>query len=186
METGVRAVCGFGDSVMKGIVVDRENSPVDGIKYKISDKGFAARCRRNLGIDVENFARFGGMVTHGMKFLNRYADKGKEADYVLFVPCDVTYMPPDVLPRLHQRLARQPQADVAYVMMNGQALYPFCLMKRSSLPTLRAHLAQHQRSLKYCFAEMHAQVAKFKNRALFFHSINSLDELQQYRQLKFL
>ena len=84
METGVRAVCGFGDSVMKGIVVDRENSPVDGIKYKISDKGFAARCRRNLGIDVENFARFGGMVTHGMKFLNRYADKVKEADYVLF------------------------------------------------------------------------------------------------------
>ena len=84
METGLRAVCGFGDSVMKGIVVDRENSPADGIKYKISDKGFAARCRRNLGIDVENFARFGGMVTHGMKFLNRYADKVKEADYVLF------------------------------------------------------------------------------------------------------
>jgi lysophospholipase L1-like esterase len=84
METGFRAVCGFGDSVMKGIVVDRENSPVDGIKYKISDKGFAARCRRNLGIDVENFARYGGMVTHGMKFLNRYADKVKEADYVLF------------------------------------------------------------------------------------------------------
>lgn len=109
-----------------------------------------------------------------------------QADYVLFVPCDVTYIPPDVLPRLHQRLARQPQADVAYVMMNGQALYPFCLMKRSSLPTLHAHLAQHQRSLKHCFVEMHAQVAKFKNRALFFHSINSLDELQQYRQLKFL
>ena len=84
METGLRAVCGFGDSVMKGIVVDRENSPADGIKYKISDKGFAARCRRNLGIDVENFARFGGIVTHGMKFLNRYADKVKEADYVLF------------------------------------------------------------------------------------------------------
>ena len=84
MKTGVRAVCGFGDSVMKGIVVDRENSPADGIKYKISDKGFAARCRRNLGIDVENFARFGGMVTHGMKFLNRYADRVKDADYVLF------------------------------------------------------------------------------------------------------
>ena len=84
METGLRALCGFGDSVMKGIVVDRENSPVDGIKYKISDKGFAARCRRNLGINVENFARFGGMVTHGMKFLNRYADRVKNADYVLF------------------------------------------------------------------------------------------------------
>lgn len=69
---------------MKGIVVDKENSPVNGLKYKISDMSFAARCRRTLGIEVENFARFGGMVTHGMKFVNRYTDRIKAADYVLF------------------------------------------------------------------------------------------------------
>lgn len=84
MDTALRTVCCFGDSVMKGIVVDKENSPVDGLKYKISDMGFAARCRRTLGIEVENFARFGGMVTHGMKFVDRYADRIKSADYVLF------------------------------------------------------------------------------------------------------
>ena len=32
----VKNVCLFGDSVMKGIVVDKEHSPEDSIKYKIS------------------------------------------------------------------------------------------------------------------------------------------------------
>ena len=84
MSISIKSVCAFGDSVMKGIVVDEENCPAGGLKYKISDKGFAARCRRNLGIEVDNFARFGGVVSQGMKFLNRYADKIKNSDYVLF------------------------------------------------------------------------------------------------------
>lgn len=109
-----------------------------------------------------------------------------EADYVLFVPCDVTYIPSKVLLKLHQALAKNSLSEVAYVEMNGVALYPFCLVKRSSLLTLTAQLEQKQRSLKQCFSHLHAQVARFKNHALFFHSINSLDELQQYQQLKFL
>jgi molybdopterin-guanine dinucleotide biosynthesis protein A len=59
-------------------------------------------------------------------------------------------------------------------------------MKRSSLPKLMQHLEQNQRSLKQCFADLHMQVARFQNHALFFHSINSFDELQQHRQLQFL
>ena len=90
-----------------------------------------------------------------------------QADYVLFVPCDVTYIPSKVL-------------------LNGKALYPFCLVKRNSLNILTTHLEQKQRSLRQCFLDLHAQVAHFKNHALFFHSINSLDELQQHQQLKFL
>ncbi|MGC3820213.1 NTP transferase domain-containing protein [Acinetobacter sp. G11] len=109
-----------------------------------------------------------------------------EADYVLFVPCDVTYIPSKVLLKLHQALAKNSVSEVAYVEMNGVALYPFCLVKRSSVLTLTAQLEQKQRSLKHCFSHLHAQVARFKNHALFFHSINSLDELQQYQQLKFL
>ena len=109
-----------------------------------------------------------------------------QADHVLFVPCDVTFIPPNVLSRLHQALARHPLAQVAYVEINGTALYPFCLVKRDSLAQFLEHLAQKQHSLKGCFADLHAQVARFRNHALFFHSINSFDELQQYQQLKFL
>lgn len=109
-----------------------------------------------------------------------------KSDYVLFVPCDVTFIPPKVIEELHLSLARNPMSEVAFVEINGKALYPFCLLKRSALNTICTHLEQNQRSLKRCFSDLHAQVAVFENHALFFHSINSLDELQQYRQLKFI
>ena len=109
-----------------------------------------------------------------------------QADYVLFVPCDVTYIPPKVILKLHLALAKNSLAEVAYVKMNGIALYPFCLVKRSSLASFTHHLEQKQRSLKHCFADLHAQVAHFTNHALFFHSINSPDELQQHQQIKYL
>lgn len=109
-----------------------------------------------------------------------------QADHVLFVPCDVTYIPPKVILKLHLALAKNSLAEVAYVEMNGTALYPFCLVKRSSLASFTHHLEQKQRSLKHCFADLHAQVAHFTNHALFFHSINSPDELQQHQQIKFL
>lgn len=109
-----------------------------------------------------------------------------QSDYVLFVPCDVTYIPKKVISGLHRAMQRDPLCEVAVVEINDIALYPFCLLKRSSLPTLVQHLEQNQRSLRHCFAKMHMQMARFKNHALFFHSINSLDELQQHRQLNFL
>ena len=108
------------------------------------------------------------------------------SDYVLFVPCDVTFIPPEVIESLHMALAGHRLAQVAYVNINGKALYPFCLLKRSALNQICTHLEQGQRSLKACFSDLHAQEALFENHALFFHSINSLDELQQYQQLKFL
>lgn len=109
-----------------------------------------------------------------------------QSDYVLFVPCDVTYIPKKVISGLHRAMQRDPLCEVAVVEINDIALYPFCLLKRSSLPTLVQHLEQNQRSLRHCFAKMHMQMARFKNLALFFHSINSFDELQQHQQLHFL
>jgi molybdopterin-guanine dinucleotide biosynthesis protein A len=109
-----------------------------------------------------------------------------QSDYVLFVPCDVTYIPKKVISGLHRAMQRDPLCEVAVVEINDIALYPFCLLKRSSLSTLVQHLEQNQRSLRHCFAKMHMQMARFKNHALFFHSINSFDELQQHQQLHFL
>lgn len=80
----LKNVCAFGDSVMKGIVVDDENWTENGIKYKISDKGFAARCRDRLNIEVNNYARFGGVVSQGEKLMGRYVDRISSSDFVLF------------------------------------------------------------------------------------------------------
>ena len=63
-----------------------------------------------------------------------------KSDYVLFVPCDVTFIQPDVIENLHMALAGHPLAQVAYVNINGKALYPFCLLKRSALNQIFTHL----------------------------------------------
>ncbi|WP_144734688.1 molybdenum cofactor guanylyltransferase [Acinetobacter oleivorans] len=106
------------------------------------------------------------------------------ADYVLFIPCDVTYIPTQVVVKLHGALRKNKQAQAAYVSINGDALYPFCLLKRESLITITEQIEKQRLSLKECFKLLHAQVTIFQKQNLFFHSINSLDELQQYKQIK--
>ncbi|WP_447500094.1 molybdenum cofactor guanylyltransferase [Acinetobacter oleivorans] len=106
------------------------------------------------------------------------------AAYVLFIPCDVTYIPTQVVAKLHGALRKNKQAQAAYVSINGDALYPFCLLKRESLITITEQIEKQRLSLKECFKLLHAQVAIFQKQNLFFHSINSLDELQQYKQIK--
>ncbi len=103
------------------------------------------------------------------------------ADYVLFVPCDITVIAPNILAQLHQALAQHPSAEVAYVVINAQALYPFCLMKRSAFARLDASLAQQQRRLKHCFDTLHAVTVEIENPQLQFHSLNSVEELEKYR-----
>lgn len=106
------------------------------------------------------------------------------ADYVLFIPCDVTYVPTQVVAKLHYAIRKNKHAQAAYVSINGDALYPFCLLKRESLSTITEQIEKQRLSLKDCFKLLHAQVAIFQKQNLFFHSINSLDELQQYKQIK--
>ncbi|RTE46697.1 molybdenum cofactor guanylyltransferase [Acinetobacter junii] len=107
-----------------------------------------------------------------------------EAEYALFIPCDVTYIPNQVLAKLHRALEKNPQASVVYVNINGDALYPFCLLKRASLSILEHQLAANKLSLRETFRQLHAQHVVFQKQSLFCHSINSLDELQQYKQMK--
>ncbi|ENU24259.1 hypothetical protein F993_01146 [Acinetobacter proteolyticus] len=107
-----------------------------------------------------------------------------QADYALFIPCDVTYIPNQVVLKLHRALQKQPQAQVAYVNINGDALYPFCLLKRESISVLGQAIAEDRLSLRECFKQLNAQVVHFQKQSLFCHSINSLDELQQYKQMK--
>lgn len=107
-----------------------------------------------------------------------------KADYVLFIPCDVTYIPNQVLVKLHRALHKNLQTQVAYVTINGDALYPFCLLKRESLSVLEQAIAENKLSLRDCFKQLNAQTVAFQKQSLFCHSINSLDELQQYKQMK--
>lgn len=113
----------------------------------------------------------------GMKSTWQYV----QSDYVLFIPCDITFIPEHILPMLHQTLTQSKNALVAYVEINQQALYPFCLMKRASLPILEHNLKKQKLSLKYSFAQLYAQNVQIQNASLLFHSLNSFEELAKYK-----
>lgn len=78
----MKKILAFGDSIMKGVVIDRERSISDNIKYMVSEESFAEECSRRLGISIENFGKFGSTVTVGKKILDRHIDEIRDAEYV--------------------------------------------------------------------------------------------------------
>lgn len=102
-------------------------------------------------------------------------------DYILFIPCDITFIPKDVLSKMHQALLEAENSQAVFISINEQNLYPFCLLKRDSLATLEKHLANEQLSIRKCFDDLKPQVVKYEN-PISFHSINSEQELRLYRE----
>lgn len=73
-------ICAFGDSVMKGIVEDC--SRVAGsVKYMISNLSFAEICSSRLGLDIRNYARFGGTINQGMDLVEKHKDDVSDSRY---------------------------------------------------------------------------------------------------------
>ena len=79
MEIKVNNVCAFGDSVMKGIVADKDKNSGIGLKYRISEMGFAERCRRslNIGVDIHNIEERGKFITVKVIAVNIVCDCDK-------------------------------------------------------------------------------------------------------------
>ncbi len=69
----------FGDSIIKGVILDKcaDGAP----HYTVSNENFARQCSRRLGIEVDNYGRFGCTVTIGQRILERHLDKIAGSDY---------------------------------------------------------------------------------------------------------
>ncbi|WP_235985096.1 molybdenum cofactor guanylyltransferase [Acinetobacter baretiae] len=104
-----------------------------------------------------------------------------QSDYILFIPCDVTYIPTDIVLLLHQKMTQCLGINVVYLEINGTPLYPFCLMHRSSKAVIDQQLLNQKYALKQCFQQLSAQTIQVEHTGINFHSINSWDELQQYQ-----
>lgn len=63
----------IGDSVMKGIVEDSSRA-AGSIRYMISNLSFAEICRKRLGLDIRNLARFGGTIDQGLGLVERHKE----------------------------------------------------------------------------------------------------------------
>ena len=77
-DKAVKKICAFGDSVLKGIVLDHTG------KYKVTKNSFSNLCENAFEIKVDNWGKFGSTIRNGEVSLERYYDKIKGHDYVLF------------------------------------------------------------------------------------------------------
>jgi len=79
----MKKILAFGDSIMKGVIVDKERSYSDSIKYTVSDNSFTDQCSKRLGVEIDNFGKFGSTITVGKKILDRHLRDLKDAKYAL-------------------------------------------------------------------------------------------------------
>ncbi len=63
------AVCLFGDSVARGVVLDDSGS------YRLTKESFADRSAEKLGITLTNKARFGCTIGKGMEILGKFLQR---------------------------------------------------------------------------------------------------------------
>ena len=101
--------------------------------------------------------------------------------YLLAVPCDSPFLPPDLAARLLAAL-EQADADVAYAATQeaGMRVQPhpvFCLVRADRLPALSAYLAEGGRRVDGWYRDLKAVEVVFDD-ADAFRNINTLDELR--------
>ncbi|BDT60657.1 hypothetical protein MasN3_41510 [Massilia varians] len=101
--------------------------------------------------------------------------------WLLAVPCDSPFLPPDLAERLGAAV-EQADADLAFAVTREPGMRPqphpvFCLVKTSRLPVLSRYLAEGGRRMDGWYADLKAVEVLFED-ADAFRNINTLDELQ--------
>ncbi len=94
---------------------------------------------------------------------------------VVSAPCDVPFMPLDLVRRLHQGLS-EARADVAVAEVEGQVQPVFALMRREVLPHLSDYLARSGRRADGWYQGLNWIAVRFEEPAAF-ANINTLEEL---------
>lgn len=108
----------------------------------------------------------GGMVA---------ALEGRQTEFILTVPCDTPWLPPDLAKRLLTALEAQ-EAELATVD-NGEGMQPvFALLPRHLLGSLEAYLAEGERKIDRWYARHRLALADFSDDPGAFVNINTPEE----------
>ena len=100
-----------------------------------------------------------------------------DTEYVLSVPCDTPFLPPDLVERMRNSLL-QSDAD-ACTVDDGERLHPVILLvKRDVAPSLRLYLESGKRKVHDWFYSTRHCVADFSDKPDSFININTPDQLQ--------
>ena len=79
----MKSIIAFGDSVLKGVIIDKERSGNDSVRYTCLEDNFTTLCGKRLGLDVHNYGKFGSTVDTGEKMMKRHLDAISKADFTL-------------------------------------------------------------------------------------------------------
>lgn len=101
-------------------------------------------------------------------------------DWVLSVPCDTPYLPPDLLPRLYQAL-QQANTEAAVASSAGRRHPAIALYRKCVLPRLDAYLQGGGRKVNDWLNSLQLSEVEFENEAAF-ANINSQEELARANQ----
>ncbi len=96
--------------------------------------------------------------------------------YVATAPCDSPFLPPDLVVRLAEGMARS-KAQVAVAQTHGQPHPVFALVDRSVLPHLASFLEGGGRKVDAWHATLAVATVRFDDCADAFRNINTQDEL---------
>lgn len=76
----MKKIVALGDSVIKGVIMDREGQ---NSRYSLADKSVVDCCAERLGVEGVNLAKMGCTIEACERILNRFSDRLVGAQYVL-------------------------------------------------------------------------------------------------------
>ncbi len=98
-------------------------------------------------------------------------------DWLLCVPCDMPLLPPDLVASFSAAAAAQPQGQVFYAEVGGQAQPSVLFIRPTALAALPHYLMQGGRSIRGFLAEQAARAVSFAD-VVAFSNCNCLADLQ--------
>ncbi len=71
----------FGDSVLKGVIIDSARTIANNVRYMFLDSNFTSQAGQRLGVDIENYGKFGSTISIGTGIVDRHIHQVGEYDY---------------------------------------------------------------------------------------------------------
>ena len=78
-----KKVTAFGDSILKGVVLNSDASPFSKVPYVVTENKFSDECSRRLGVAVENYGKFGSTIVQGEAVIDRRLSTIAPGEYVI-------------------------------------------------------------------------------------------------------
>lgn len=127
-----------------------------------------------LAVFADTLPNFQGPLSGMLTALER-----AETEFVLFVPCDCPFLPPNLVEKLQS--AVQNKKILAAYVHDGEREHPtICLISRSLKKALNDYLARGERRILHFLREQHAVAVDFSEQPKAFVNINTLADLEQY------